>query len=71
MLSVLILTSMVSLYYYLNIFINRVVCLAAGSFSVYDGLIINSHLILLIIGVIALNWLGGLPLFLVCGNMVV
>ena len=70
-LGILIFSSMVRLYYYLNIFINRVVCLAAGNFSTYDGLIVNGHLVLLVIGVIVLNWLGGFPLFLVCGNILI
>lgn len=54
-LGVLIFTSMIRLYYYLNIFINRVVCLGAGSYLVYDGLTIRRHLVLLVVGVVVLN----------------
>nr|YP_006576384.1 NADH dehydrogenase subunit 2 [Iridona iridescens]AEV94278.1 NADH dehydrogenase subunit 2 [Iridona iridescens] len=65
-LSVLIFSSMVSLYYYLNMFINSVVCLGSGSYSIYDNMVMNTGMVVVMIGVLVLNWLGGFPLFLGC-----
>jgi len=67
-LTLLIFSSMVRLYYYLNIFINRLVCLGAGNYSIYDSLLVSNRLLIVIIRLVILNWLGGLPLFLICGG---
>nr|YP_006576444.1 NADH dehydrogenase subunit 2 [Solecurtus divaricatus]AEV94338.1 NADH dehydrogenase subunit 2 [Solecurtus divaricatus] len=67
---VLIGSSMISLYYYLSVFISGVVCIGGNSFSFYDSLAGGSGLGLIIIMLVGLNWVGGFPLFMICGGLV-
>nr|YP_009642920.1 NADH dehydrogenase subunit 2 [Sanguinolaria ovalis]QCQ20484.1 NADH dehydrogenase subunit 2 [Sanguinolaria ovalis] len=68
-LSVLIGTSMVSLYYYLSMFISSVVCVGGTKFNVSDGVVLGGVSSLLIFfGLI--NWVGGLPLFMLSAVLV-
>jgi NADH:ubiquinone oxidoreductase subunit 2 (subunit N) len=55
LLAVLIFTSMVSLYYYLRMFINSLVCLGSGNYSIYRDLIVRSRLIVTITIIMSLN----------------
>ena len=70
LLGILILTSIIRLYYYLRMFINRVVCLGVGNYSIFDGLAISGRLVTIIVRLVVVNWVGGIVLFLLCGNMV-
>nr|YP_009642908.1 NADH dehydrogenase subunit 2 [Gari elongata]QCQ20472.1 NADH dehydrogenase subunit 2 [Gari elongata] len=67
-LSVLIFTSMISLYYYLTMFISSVVCVGGSSFSVLDGIVFGGvSYMFVLLGV--MNWIGGLPLFMLAGML--
>lgn len=66
-LTVLIGSSIVRLYYYLRVFINRVVCLGSGMYNNFAGIAERGRVIIIVCRVTVLNWVGGLPLFLVCG----
>nr|YP_006576420.1 NADH dehydrogenase subunit 2 [Semele scabra]AEV94314.1 NADH dehydrogenase subunit 2 [Semele scabra] len=63
----LIFSSMVSLYYYLSIFVNSVVCLGGSSYSLYGGVSLDKGVGGVVSLVAVINWVGGLPLFCLCG----
>lgn len=67
----LILSSIIRLYFYLGVFINRVVCIRDLGFNYYALKNLNRSVVffMLIIGVV--NWLGGFPLFLVCASLII
>lgn len=54
-LGVLIITSIVRLYYYLSIFINSVVRVGVGSYRLYGKLCVRNHIIFIIIFIVILN----------------
>lgn len=70
-LGVLILSSMVSLYYYLRVFIGSVVCLGSVSSVGYSPYEISKGLVGVLMMLVVLNWLGGVIIFIVCGGLVV
>nr|AQZ26099.1 NADH dehydrogenase subunit 2 [Semelidae sp. STW-2017] len=70
-LSLLILSSMVSLYFYLSIFISSVVCLTDCNMNFYNSVFSNKGIFFFIIFFMLINWFGGLPLFLMCGSMLI
>lgn len=67
---VLILSSIISLYYYLSIFIRRITCLGSSNYRLSRGVLRSKGLMALVISIMALNWLGGFPLFLLCGGLI-
>ena len=68
-LRVLIFSSIVRLYYYLTIFINRVVRLGAGRFDFYRVKFLNLRMASFIILFVLVNWFGGLPIFMLGGRL--
>nr|YP_006576396.1 NADH dehydrogenase subunit 2 [Hiatula diphos]YP_009642896.1 NADH dehydrogenase subunit 2 [Hiatula acuta]AEV94290.1 NADH dehydrogenase subunit 2 [Hiatula diphos]QCQ20460.1 NADH dehydrogenase subunit 2 [Hiatula acuta] len=66
---ILIGTSMVSLYYYLSMFISSVVYVGGSKFVVSDGVVVGSvGGFLIVFGI--MNWLGGLPMFMLSAVLV-
>ena len=68
-LRVLIFSSIVSLYYYLSIFINRVVRLGTAGSDFYGGFCLSVRMLVIITVAVLVNWLGGLPLFIISGGL--
>nr|YP_006576408.1 NADH dehydrogenase subunit 2 [Nuttallia olivacea]AEV94302.1 NADH dehydrogenase subunit 2 [Nuttallia olivacea] len=68
---ILIGCAMFSLYYYLSVFISCMVCVGVGSSSIIDGMVFSQLGALPLSLMMVLNWLGGLPAFLVCSSLVV
>nr|AJC10854.1 NADH deshydrogenase subunit 2 [Macoma balthica] len=66
----LILSSMISLYYYLSMFITSVSCLGSSNYGLNTSFLDSKGLMLLISSMMVLNWAGGLPLFIMCGSFV-
>lgn len=66
----LILRSMISLYYYLSIFIRRVTCLGSSNYNLSRRFLDSKGLMLLVRFIIVLNWAGGFPLFIMCGGLI-
>jgi len=66
----LILRSIISLYYYLRMFITSVSCLGSSNYGLNTRFLDSKGLILLIRSIIVLNWVGGFPLFIICGRFI-
>jgi len=66
----LILSSIISLYYYLRIFITRVSCLGSSNYGLNSRFLDSKGLIFLVRFIAVLNWVGGFPLFISCGRFV-
>lgn len=69
-LSFLVLRSIISLYFYLRVFIRSVVCLGDLNVNFYRFVNHGSSVFIFIIVLALVNWVGGFPLFLICANIV-
>lgn len=70
-LGVLIMTSIVRLYFYLTMFIRRVICLNDPKHRFYIRKFQEAGILSPVRAVVLFNWFGGLPLFLICANILI
>nr|YP_009431960.1 NADH dehydrogenase subunit 2 [Donax variegatus]ATA66409.1 NADH dehydrogenase subunit 2 [Donax variegatus] len=71
LLGVLMFTAMVSLYFYLSMFLSSVFCISSLDYGALTGFFMSSKVSMLVLFLGVLNWLGGVPLFLICGMTMV
>nr|YP_009431973.1 NADH dehydrogenase subunit 2 [Donax vittatus]ATA66422.1 NADH dehydrogenase subunit 2 [Donax vittatus] len=70
-LGVLMLSAMISLYFYLSMFFSSLFCVGSMDYSIlsYQSLINSFPLMVIILGI--MNWLAGIPLLIFCGSMII
>merc|ERR1712179_239589 len=68
---VLIFSSIVRLYFYLRMFIRSVICLRDSKSRFYLNRGITKGFIMPVILLVLINWVVGLPLFLICGSLLI
>ena len=67
----LIFSSIIRLYFYLSIFIRSVICLSDSKSSFYLNNRLARRFIMPVALLVLVNWVVGLPLFLVCGSLLI
>nr|YP_010447201.1 NADH dehydrogenase subunit 2 [Donax dysoni]UTM92209.1 NADH dehydrogenase subunit 2 [Donax dysoni] len=67
---ILLISSMISLYFYLNMLISSLVCLGSMGYTSLSYNIFSRSVAFYVLAFNSVNWLGGLPLFLVAGFII-